>query len=91
MGTLIGDIVVSVIVIVACVRWWFTAIKYTYKKYIIFLGICFFVSVAAYNIGKSLNISSLMVVSAAAFLGYVYFLIKALLAQRRARNKQPHN
>lgn len=87
MDNLVRDIVIITIAISACVRWWFIAKEATSRRYILLLGVCVIISVISHIIRDLFNVDPLMAVSILAFLGFIYFFIKALLSERRAKKK----
>jgi hypothetical protein len=89
MNDLFKDILPALIGVVFCAWWWFIAKEATSRKYILLLGICWLVLGIAYNIGKSFDISALMVMCGFIFLGVIYFFIRAALSEHKARKKSP--
>ena len=88
MDTLVRDIGITVFAILACARWWHIAKDVASRKYILLCGLCFLVTGISYITGESLDISSLMLVSGIAFLGFIYYLVKAIRSEGRAKKKQ---
>ena len=87
----IRDILILLVIAVASIKWWFTATDIQCKKYIIYLGIFFLISFISDTIGNIFDISFLLAFAGVAALGFVYFLIKAILAERKAKKKQQYN
>jgi membrane protein CcdC involved in cytochrome C biogenesis len=87
MGNPVFDLIIAILVLVACVWWWFKAKEATTKKYVLLLGICWAVTVISYIIGDSFDIAPLMGVCILAFICVIYFYIKAILSQRKAKKK----
>jgi apolipoprotein N-acyltransferase len=89
----ITGIVVCIFMVLLSVRWWFTAKEAVSKKYILALGICWLVMGISYSIGKLFDITALRGVMGLtgilAFLGMIYFLIRAILSERKAKKEQP--
>jgi hypothetical protein len=86
------DIGITIFAVLFCAWWWFVAKEATSKKYIILLGICWLTTGIAYIINKSFDMptaSSLVldVLGISAIIGIVYFYIRALLSERKAKKK----
>ena len=84
----IGFIIFSVVL---CVWWWFNAKEATSKKYILLLGICWFVAGTDHIIGKSFDIpalrGALAFIGLCALIGGIYFFIKVIISERKAKKK----
>jgi hypothetical protein len=93
MDNLLTDMGPAIVAILACGWWWFLAKEAASRKYIILMGICWLVCGIGYTIGRSFDISELggalggLIVLAS--IGSVYFFIKAIRSERKARNKPP--
>jgi len=91
-----GDIVFIIVAVLFCAWWWFIAKGATSRKYILLLGICWLVAGITYIIGNSFDMPTsalgvLGLVGIFAFIGSIYFLIKAIISERKAKKKSLHD
>jgi hypothetical protein len=85
----VRDVVIAILVATTCGWWWFIAKEAASRKYILLWGVCFVISCIANIIAGSFNIDALTGVAILAFLGMIYFLIRAILSERKATKKPP--
>lgn len=89
------DIGIIVVILLVCAWWWFITKEAATRKYILLWGICLLVTGIAYNIAKSVDILALRgalgMIGVFAFLGVIYFLIKAALSERKAKKKSSND
>jgi len=78
---------VIILIIASFIWWWFTAKNAVSKKYILSSCICWSITVIAYIIGNSFDIPVVELIACFACLGFVYFYIKAILSERKAKKK----
>ena len=87
MDITFNDIFPAILAVVFCAWWWFITKDTATRKYILLCGVCLLVTGIAYIIAESFDIPPLMLTSVLAFLGFVYFLIRATLSERKAKKK----
>ena len=82
-------ILVGIFVLFVSIRWWFTAKDRPYKLVILLTGIFWFIGFMTYTIGILLHklASPLSLTGLIAFPLFVFFLIKALLADRKFKKQ----
>ena len=73
--------------VVFCVWWWFITKEATTRKYVLLWCVCVLVTGIAYIIAKSFDIPGLMMIAGLPLLGSFYFLIRAILSERKAKKK----
>ena len=78
---------VALFILFGCVRWWFIAKGTEHRKYILLGGICFLATCILYITGISFDIWQLIIFAGILFLVSSYFLIKATIAEHRAKKK----
>lgn len=72
--------------------WWFSAKAAPYRKYILFAGISWLITVIAYVLGVVLfQIGPLALVGIVAFLAFFCFGIKAGIEEYRSKKKSSHD
>ena len=87
MDITFNDIFPAILAVVFCAWWWFITKETATRKYVLLWGVCFVSSCIANIIGDSFNIDPLIAVAILAFIGSIYFLIKAALSERKAKKK----
>jgi hypothetical protein len=81
----VTSIIVIIVMLLACIRWWYIVKNAKVRKYITLIGTCIIITVVFYIIGVSFDIIALRIIAGFIFLGGIYFLIKAMLEERRAK------
>jgi lipopolysaccharide export LptBFGC system permease protein LptF len=93
MDDLFRDIGPVLFGVLACTWAWFVVKSASSRKYVILLGICWLVAGIAYNIGKFFDATTLRGalggIIVLALLSSLYFLIKFILSERKAKKKPP--
>ena len=87
MENWIRDIVIILIITPALIKWWLTTTDGTCKKFIFLTGISFFISVIANVVGNVLNITFLIGFAGLTFIITIYFLIRAIILERKLKHK----
>jgi hypothetical protein len=85
------NIVVLVVMGVAWVQWWYKSKGTTYRKYVLRLGVCLLIMVISDIVAYSLDIAPIFFITITAVLFAIYYYIKALIAQHRAKKKHQHD
>ena len=88
LGKLIA--IFSIIVLLS-VRWWYITKDNTTKKFILLEGIFFLLTVVFWIIGNIYNVTFLALATPFVFLGAIFFLIKALISERKFHKNSPHS
>jgi len=87
MNTDITGFLAVLFVLFMCIRWWIIAKRTPYRKDILLLGICWLITIVAYIIGMTFDIWPLVLICVITFLGFWFFLIKAIIAEYRFKKQ----
>lgn len=63
-------------------------LKTVYRRYILLWGLCFITAGVFYILAKSFDISAFGIISGFALFGVIYFLIRILISERKAKKKK---
>ena len=81
----------AILIITNNIRWWLNNKGYPYQKYILLAGICWIITLTAGWAGMKFDILPLMIITIFAVFGFFSFCIKAIIAERKFKNKTSHD
>ena len=87
---IVEALIVTIIMLVYSIVWWNKAIDSATRRYILRLGVSVLVGGISYAIVLSYDILIIGLIALVAYPIFVYFLIRAILADRKAKQNLPH-
>jgi hypothetical protein len=82
--------IITTIVIVYSIVWWNKAIDNRTRRYILRHGVSALIGGISYAIALSYDILIIGLIALTAYPVFIYFLIRAILADRKAKQNLPH-